>query len=158
MNENEPLKLHLPETELKNVTTETMGSITRPTDDDIRNALDEQGLGIEERPKKRRGRPKKGDQIVDSEAEEKKKQEIEEQVKDLMCVVEYGMGFLAERLPNPIPPAQLEIEAVTKSLTRVLKKYGDKVLDYAPEIALLGSVAFFVVPRTMKPKNERARE
>jgi hypothetical protein len=155
MSENEPLRLKLPESELKNVTSETMGSITRPSDEDIRNLLDEQTVS-DEQPKKRRGRPKKSGQVVDEEAEAKRKQEIEEQVKDLMCVVEYGMGFLAERLPNPIPPAQLEIEAVTKSLTRVMKKYGDKVLDYAPEIALLGSVAFFVVPRTMKPKNERA--
>lgn len=94
------------------------------------------------------------------EAEEKnktakKRELLEEEVTQRTEQLGEGFRLLGDalieivcvRLPNPKPPTLMEKELFSNALSAVTAKYAPGLIDYAPEVMLVVSLAAIVLPR-----------
>ena len=62
-------------------------------------------------------------------------------------VSELLLNILCSRLPNPLPPTELELKMFDASMNAVAEKYFEKFIEYSAEVGLLLACSVIIVPR-----------
>lgn len=89
---------------------------------------------------------------------------IEEQfsltVNEVKPFTKLFLNFAAQRMANPLPPSQTEVDNINSALTKVLNKRLPAILQkMSAEAILLANLAMFVFPRAQEqPKAETEKK
>lgn len=78
--------------------------------------------------------------------------DIEETAQAFGFIGTLLLHFIARRMPDPLPPTEVELVAMNSATERLAKKYLKTGSKYAPEILFGGTVAMFGISRLSKPK------
>lgn len=108
--------------------------------------LKEEAVEEKEAEKKQRQK-KKG-------AYTKKQERISELKGTLDGVTRLGLDFIAKRLPNPIPPSEIEISLISEAFSDVAIKHFSLFSKWSEEMALLIAISLFTIPRLIREKDE----
>jgi hypothetical protein len=102
---------------------------------------------------------------VKEEKKRRTKKEIESEAArmeaftgSLELLSKVAAALVCSALPNPLPPADLEVKILNDSLSAVAQKHFDKLLDYDAELSLTIAVCAIIIPRLKRPQSEKPKE